>query len=439
MPLAEDNFEEIRKRITPEYYLLYSQTNKIYYTEDDAFHSGVSLKPKEVGEQYNPQKLAQNNLRSFYTELLKNAAFKNLLVLSGAGISKEGVKKKTAGVEEGKDRNGLWDAVKSKFGEKKFEAIKEAIKFDLADNDIEQLLSNAYLYLKFAPNTKIKVDDANPADDTENQKKEKEESLDEVVKEIQKCVVNECNLEINGTYHRQFLDKLLNRNLKLPRVKFFTTNYDTIIEQAAQEANITLIDGFSFTMPRIFSGTNFDYDIVYREKSRINKEENFVPKVMHLYKMHGSLDWIKKDSKIQVCSEETLGDPLLIYPASNKYESSYEQPYFEMMSRFQNYLRQENTLLIVIGFSMYDKHISNVILEAVRQNPNFTLLICNYFLGDDKLLSIPIEDDYLKPFINENNVFIINEKFSDFVANYPSNNIYSNIKIISNEGQPVQP
>ncbi|EPE00916.1 hypothetical protein [Capnocytophaga sp. oral taxon 336] len=67
---------------------------------------------------------------------------------------------------------------------------------------------------------------------------------------------------------------------------------------------------------------------------------------------------------------------LIIYPSSEKYESSYEQPYFEMMSRFQQALRKEETLLIVIGFG--DKHIRNVVLEAVNQNPSFQLLIVNY-------------------------------------------------------------
>ena len=74
-------------------------------------------------------------------------------------------------------------------------------------------------------------------------------------------------------------------------------------------------------------------------------------------KLHGSIDWEKKDGKIY--QKETTDHPCIIYPASEKYESSYEQPYFEMMSHLQSTLRKEGTLLIVAGFGFQDKHIQN--------------------------------------------------------------------------------
>ena len=54
----------------------------------------------------------------------------------------------------------------------------------------------------------------------------------------------------------------------------------------------------------------------------------------------------------------------MIYPKDSKYESSYEQPFFEMMARFQQSLRKENVMLVCIGFSFNDKHIVTVIQEA---------------------------------------------------------------------------
>ncbi|WP_430972140.1 SIR2 family protein [Sunxiuqinia rutila] len=422
-------------------YLLHSQTDKVYYTNEDAVLNGVSLKSSdEEQKKYELHELieiAQKEERKIYGELLKNAAYKNLLVLSGAGMSKEGTKKNVeTEEEEAKDRQGLWDAVEIAVGKEVFGAFIKKLSFSEELKDIEELLSKAYLYLKFDYKAKIKYR-------TDGQEEKDEEmELKALVSKIEKCIKEECDLVLSGKYHQKFLDKLLNRNLKYPRVKFFTTNYDRIIEQAAQIANITLLDGFSFTMPRMFSGVNFDYDIVFREKSRINKEESFVPKVMHLYKMHGSLDWIRNDNgNVQICSENDKRDRLLIYPASNKYESSYEQPYFEMMSRFQGYLRQENTLLIIVGFSLYDKHISNVILEAVRQNPSFTLLICNYYPEvngeDERLGGIPLNDIPLKEFTKESNVFVVNEKFSDFVENYPSNHIYYQSSRQGNEDNPI--
>lgn len=45
------------------------------------------------------------------------------------------------------------------------------------------------------------------------------------------------------------------------------------------EKNFTIIDGFSFSHPRNFSGRNFDLDIVSRNSSRVKEEDNFVQKV----------------------------------------------------------------------------------------------------------------------------------------------------------------
>ena len=134
---------------------------------------------------------------------------------------------------------------------------------------------------------------------------------------------------------------------------------------------------------------------------------------------------MKNNYKIR--QEDNPDRPLIIYPASSKYESSYEQPYFEMMSRFQQALRKENVLLIVIGFGFQDKHIQNVILEAVNQNPSFQLVIVNYNSDGG------INRDDLKDFFGDSNnpksikrnVTIIFDSFKDFTNNYPENKTYS--------------
>lgn len=412
-------------KTNPKYYL-YSNSEKIFIDNDDVFYNTKSiLEEKDLKDPLTLKNKAQEYVRNRYSEILKSSAFKNLIVLTGAGASTEGAIK-ISGDSSGDDRLGLWTAAKEKLGENKFKALLTQIQYDESQTDIEEFLTKAYLHLKLNNSLTIKYK-------SEEEGKDIDISLQDLIKEIEASIVDECNLQINGDIQEKFLNKLINRNLKLPRVKYFTTNYDTLIEQAAQNCGITLIDGFSFTMPRTFSGRNFDFDIVYRDKSRIKNEESFVPKVLHLYKMHGSLDWERNKDKI-IIGNSSKDKKLIIYPASNKYESSYEQPYFEMMSRFQNYLRQENTLLIIIGFSLYDKHISNVILEAVNQNPSFTLLIFNYYIDKKtKDLEIPLDDKYLHPFINKENVYIINEKFSDLASNYPSNKVYSDTNTSENE------
>ena len=121
---------------------------------------------------------------------------------------------------------------------------------------------------------------------------------------------------------------------------------------------------------------------------------------------------------------------MVIYPASEKYESSYEQPYFEMMSRFQQSLRKENTVLYVIGFGFQDKHIQNVIREAVNQNSSFHLVIVFYNRneqGETGIIGEPIKD-YLaevSKLIPLSNVTVLFDTFSGFVDKLPLNQTYN--------------
>ena len=259
---------------------------------------------------------------------------------------------------------------------------------------------------------------------------------------IEKKIANACNLELDKSnkHHGEFLNKLVARKPSDPRVQLFTTNYDTLFEQAAKKRGFTIIDGFSFSFPRYFAGKNFDYDIVYREKTRLKQEESFVPNIFHLYKLHGSIDWEKDENGIIQQTEKTQ-KPCIIYPASEKYESSYEQPYFEMMARFQQTLRQESTLLIVIGFGFQDKHIQNVIKEAVFQNPNFHLVIINYNKNNNSETGIMpnLLPDYIDLNMStESNVSVIFSTFKDFVEAFPINQSYYKSERLEDNGT-IQP
>lgn len=192
-------------------------------------------------------------------------------------------------------------------------------------------------------------------------------------------------------------------------------------EQAARKGNYTIIDGFSFSQPRIFSGRYFDYDVVIRDGSRIKNEDNFVPRVFHLYKPHGSVDWEKTENNVFQNKAENIPveNSLMIFPQENKYEHSYEQPFFEMMTRFQTALRLKNTTLVVIGFSFGDKHILSMINEALEQNPSFQLIIINY-----RNAGIYENDTFYKEAEKRGNIIIVNETFADFVDAYPDIKIY---------------
>lgn len=113
---------------------------------------------------------------------------------------------------------------------------------------------------------------------------------------MEKKIADACRLKLDVTnkHHQDFIRKLTARKPSEARVQLYTTNYDTLFEQAAQKMNYTIIDGFSFSYPRIFNGANFNHDIVFREHTRVKQEESFIPNVIQLFKLHGSIDWEKQ-------------------------------------------------------------------------------------------------------------------------------------------------
>jgi len=397
-------------------YLFHSIETKIYFNEEGVYINEKNISHEAVKNSLFHQSEAIKILREHYREFLKKY-FRNIVVLSAAGSSMDN------GEHSGKDRIGLWNSVAEQLKDDKtiFNLIEfgKITKFFNGDGvettedgtnlksdkekDIEALLSKAHLAIEFI--------------EKENKK------LVNTKKKIEEIIKKECTLNLSETSkHKLLLHRLCARSPKDNRLKLFTTNYDTLFEQAASK-DFVIVDGFSYNMPRTFNGRFFDWDFVFRLNSRIKNEENFVPNVFHLYKLHGSINWDKEDSKIIISQEPK--NPLIIYPASNKYESSFEQPYFEMMSRFQQEIRKEDVLLIVLGFSFYDKHLRNVIKESVEGNPSFRMLVVNYNGENEGCINgINPDNEYLKYFINKPNVYLIDEKFSDFATYYPINETY---------------
>ena len=378
--------------------ILIRRGNTISYDSEKLYRNNIEI-PKIDGEEKCTLDRAKAEKQVFYDTFFRQS-FKHIVILAAAGTSLDN------GSNKGETRNGLWksgrDTIKQLY--KELLPCDNKLRRIANDKDIEAFLSHILLVEKIS--------------------EEKASQLKPLREQLEKIIRNACQLELDSSNapHKTFLDKITARKASEPRVQLFTTNYDTLFEQAAQEGGYAVIDGFSFTSPRTFSGRYFDYDIVQRERTRLKDEESFVSKVFHLYKMHGSLTW-ERTEQGRIQQVNSTESPLIVYPASDKYESSYEQPYFEMMSRFQQALRRENTLLIVIGFGFRDKHIQNVILEAVNQNPSFQLVIVNYN-GNET-----IDREELKEYFDGNevkrNVSIVFDTFKNFTDSFPENKTYS--------------
>lgn len=396
-------------------YLYKTQNSSVAY-DDEQCYVNDQIQEKKDGD--NVQEKAKEYAFKLMAEDLSRylSHFRNIAVLTAAGTSMEN------GTHGGKTRTKLWESYEDEINKiaSVFTStdgpLKDKCTQILQDKNIEDFLSFTILYEKLNGEILDKDDGKNLRIKLENK------------------IATACELALDETnqHHQDFIRKLTARKPSEPRLQLYTTNYDTLFEQAARRMNYVVIDGFSLSYPRVFNGTNFDFDIVFREHTRIKQEESFVPNVFQLFKLHGSIDW-EKNTKGQIFQKEKSDNPCIIYPASEKYESSYDQPYFEMMSHFQQTLRKENTLLIVVGFGFKDKHIQNVIKEASLQNHNLHILIVCYGQSEKegKWIDSGIVPDLVPDYLDQNlvvspNVSILFSKFKAFVEHLPMNNSYNN-------------
>lgn len=184
--------------------------------------------------------------------------------------------------------------------------------------------------------------------------------------------------------HKQFLKRILTRPLNLRRPKIFTTNNDLLIERAMDELGIMYLDGFIGTTRRIFRPECYNYDFYFPSTSTEGKVHR-VDQVIHFYKIHGSINWVRAFNRpesiygIETRDTETIekeskyGD-VMIYPTPLKNEFTLDFPYSDLFRRFADTITQPQSVLITIGYSFADEHVNRIIYQALTI-PSFTLLI----------------------------------------------------------------
>lgn len=369
------------------------QRNNLYTEDDKIYYNG------EIVEYEGDLKEAVTNKKVEIYRNFLSRHFDNTIVLAGAGAS-FGIGKTEI---KGMTMKKLWEEIVNECGNESLEKLAKEINYkidDIASVNLEDFLSHASLFLLLYKDTDSEVE--------------------EIVNKIKQIIINNCTIIMpEDAPHKEFLKRITARKLKHNRLKLFTTNYDMLFEQAANECGFTMIDGFTFTFPRAFNGNNYDYDIVIRKNSRITAQENYANKVFHLYKLHGSLDWERDDETDQIrkCDFANNKRPVMIFPSSIKYETSYEQPFFEMMSRFQTELRMDNALLIIIGYSFGDKHINSMIFEALEQNHSLQLVIVDPCIENF--------EEIIQRTQRSANILLIRCDFKELALNYPYSYAYS--------------
>jgi hypothetical protein len=139
-------------------------------------------------------------------------------------------------------------------------------------------------------------------------------------------------------------------------VELFTTNYDLLFEEAFEGVRAPYFDGFAGAREPFFDP--------------VTVASNDLPsRWTRLWKLHGSLGWKANDVGEVIRTGETSSTHL-IFPEHLKYDQTQKAPYAALFDRLRAFLTTKDTLLIAIGFSFADAHVSARIEESLAANPS---------------------------------------------------------------------
>lgn len=181
--------------------------------------------------------------------------------------------------------------------------------------------------------------------------------------------------------HLDFIDTLFNHasagvHERRKTVNIFTTNYDTLLEDALALNKVPYWDGFA-------GGAVAHRTQRYGEPAPENGQR------ANLIKMHGSIDWFLCDKGYVWRVRDNDRYPkanrrVLIYPQATKYIATQQDPFSSQFDLFRKSLnsRQSNTLA-VCGYSFGDDHINNEIEFALSKEENKTVLLAFLECKDD--------------------------------------------------------
>jgi hypothetical protein len=192
--------------------------------------------------------------------------------------------------------------------------------------------------------------------------------------------------EIIGTFtkplvsidgHRNFIQALfetVQAGLRDRRgaVRLFSTNYDTLLEDALAMCGISYWDGFSGGAIA-FRNYRFGQELPNAYRS-------------HVIKLHGSIDWyLDNDGKVLRVRDgdayPTRSGRVLIHPQATKYAATQRDPFAAQFDIFRRTLSTADNVLAVCGYSFGDDHINEEIEYAMTAPDNRTTMLVFYYEG----------------------------------------------------------
>ncbi|MGC8202498.1 SIR2 family protein [Aliiroseovarius sp. PTFE2010] len=208
--------------------------------------------------------------------------------------------------------------------------------------------------------------------------------VESIIVGIKKFVLHKCTTGpfSNGNdsvvaLYRRFYQSLTTRARGLAPPWVFTTNYDLFNERAMDRSGIPYSNGFSGTVERRFNPAT--YRLALAEQLDITSRRwAAVDGFVHFCKLHGSVNWTEEDTGLFPIREshaplDPSKDRVMIYPTPSKQTASFGSPYADMFREFQRQVVQDQSVLMILGYSFGDEHVNNIIFQGLTL-PGFRVI-----------------------------------------------------------------
>jgi hypothetical protein len=180
-------------------------------------------------------------------------------------------------------------------------------------------------------------------------------------------------------------------------LRVFTLNYDLCVEKACADSGVER--GFGDT--RVWDWRIFD-------------NEDQITNSIFLYKLHGSIDWVRETSGNLTYKDSGIPPEELEIIFGTTYKLQYMDPFLFFAYEFRKRTLTSAKLIVCIGYGFADDHINGIISQALNGRPERRLLVVSP--PDDKtadctfvknLLGVTTSDSIVfrnyaaKPFLND--------------------------------------
>lgn len=172
--------------------------------------------------------------------------------------------------------------------------------------------------------------------------------------------------------HVRFIQALFLNKVNLERrssISFFTTNYDTLLEDALALNKINVVDGFS-------GGAMGFWNAEAEFSSRTGRAAS-----CSLFKLHGSVDWHHDSTHGLVRARygtQYLSNAadIMIYPQATKYVETQKDPFAALFAGLRSAITTgDQNVLVTCGYSFGDEHINSEIEHCLIDRTNKTTVV----------------------------------------------------------------